>query len=148
MRSPSEAETALSQIRMFSFALIAGVLVFAGVVTFMQLSAGEPLLAMETPVRLTIALVGAGFLARARWVTSSLSTPTRESYGRLTGQRLTTAVIAGQAVREAMGMAAGVMGLITNDLALMGALTVAAAFTMFINVPSGDDVRARLGQRG
>jgi hypothetical protein len=132
------------QLRLVSFALAGGVMLLAAVVGFAGAGAAAEPTALGTPVRLGIVVVAAFLLTGARELTGRLAAVPRGTDPRVAAARLFNAVLAGQGLREVIGIGGGVLGFLTGDVAFMAVLAVVSAFTIVMAVPSRDDVRSHL----
>lgn len=137
------------QLLLITGAMVAGTVIFAGVVV--SLRWGEaPAGPMDGSDMMRLGAAGFGvlMLVMAQVVSPLLArTPPGAGPGQAAA-RIQSGVIVGQGLREAAGLAGGIVGFLTGDLLLMGALVAAGAVTMLLGVPSLEDLRRRLRPGG
>lgn len=135
------------QVSLITFALISGMTIFAVVVGVLHSGGSiDPTLTASATLRLVAAVIGVGLLATAHLITPRPgSAPGASSRGGENPGGIVSGTIVPQAIREGVGMLGGMVGFLTGDLLLMGALVAAAAASMVVGLPSRDEIRRRLG---
>ncbi|MBT8405216.1 MAG: hypothetical protein KJP18_15235 [Gemmatimonadetes bacterium] len=144
MRLGPDADAVRAQIRMFSYALAAGVVILAVVIGLTGVGAAAEPTTLETPIRITVIMAAAFLLAGARALTVRIATVLPGTDPHVAASSLLTGVLAGQGVRELIGLAGGLIGFLAGDLAFMAVLAAASALTIVIAVPGQDEVRRRI----
>lgn len=137
------------QLLLVTGAMVAGTVIFAGVVASLRWGgAGGSAADGSVLLRLGAAVFGVVALATAQVVSPLLSRTPPGASADQAAARIQSGVLVGQGLREAAGLAGGIVGFLTGDLLLMGALVAAGAVTMALGVPSLDEMRRRLGPGG
>lgn len=137
------------QLLLITGAMVAGTVVFAGVVVSLRMGEAPPgPMEGADMIRLGAAAFGVLVLVTAQVVSPLLARTPPGAGPAQAAARIQSGVIVGQGLREAAGLAGGIVGFLTGDLLLMGALVAAGAVTMLLGVPSLDELRRRLRPGG
>lgn len=146
----SQSDQVYRQLALVTAALISGVVIFAVVVVVLQNGeVPDPSFTGGTTLRLVAAVFGIGILAAAPLMSSRVrGGPGAPTGGPDSPAAIVNSVLIAQGMRDAVGMLGGMVGFLTGDLLLMGALVAAAVASMVVGLPSRDEVRRRLGPGG
>ena len=143
MEGPSPA-LLHKQMRIITVALASGVVIFGAVMAVLIRSGTPAAWAVDGPMRWGIALLGMVLLGAAHVIANALTQGPRDGGPTEVARRLQTGFLAGQAMRESVGLVGAVAGFLTGDLVILAALSVASVVTMLVALPHRATLEHRL----